>query len=213
MVKLYTEAPHKASAARSIFSLVLVLVSLERLQEGEKILREYCGQCSDEQNQLMTQLIKGCQNQDEEMVQKSLENSIFPCLRSDYKVVFETIEQIFMPNFGKVDQNEVNRKESKAVSIQTSVENVKKIGNENQLLVKPTLVRRSTVGAFEPSELEKSRLENLHPANMAPVHVDVTGFDAVEPRFSGMTIDQWREYKKHHLERNETIGEFDYETE
>ena len=214
MVKLYLEAPHKASAARSVFSLVLVLVSLERIQEGEKIIREYGGQCSDEQNHLMNQLIKGCQNSNEEMVQKSLKNSLFPCLRCDYKIVFETIEEIYMPNIGNLeDNNELGRKESKAVSIQTSVENVKKSADENQTSKKPSLVRRSTVGAFEPSELEKSRLENLHPATMAPVHMDVTGFDAVEPRFSGMTIDQWREFKKHHLEKCETIGEFDCETE
>jgi hypothetical protein len=37
---------------------------------------------------------------------------------------------------------------------------------------------------------------NLNPASSAAAYVDVTGVDPLQPKFMGMTTDQWREYKR-----------------
>ena len=222
LIRLYLEAPHKASAGRSILSLILILVSLERISEADKVSREYGGQCCDDQNGLIDTLLKGCEKSDGHMVKAALENQYFSCLRSDYKDVFDNVEKYYMadlPEIEKEDETEMVRKPSTAIAIQTSIENVRKMTPEHSLdlgnkpFKPPPLERSKTLPAFDGNELEKSRLENLHPANMAAVYGDVTGFDPVEPRFVGMTIDQWREYKKYNLSRNSIIEEFEFDDE
>ena len=223
LIRLYLEAPHKASAGRSILSLILILVSLERITEADKMSREYGGQCCDEQNVLIDTLLKGCEKSDGLMVKTALENQYFSCLRSDYKDVFDNVEKYYMANLPEIENEdemtEMVRRPSTAIAIQTSIENVKKmtpvhsVDLENKPFKPPPLERSKTLPAFDANELEKSRLENLHPANMAAVYGDVTGFDPVEPRFVGMTIDQWREYKKYNLSRNSIIEEFEFDDE
>ena len=214
LIRLYLEAQHKPSAGRSILSLTLILVSLERISEADKVSREFHGQCNDDQIGLIDTLLKGCEKSDGNMVKTALENPCFSCLKSDYKDVFDKVEKAYMPNL-EVDEDE--KRKSSAVAIQTSIENVRKMTPEHSLDLEtkrfkpPPLERSKTLPTFDATELEKNRLVNLHPANMAAVYGDVTGFDPMEPRFVGMTIDQWREFKKYNLENNSTIDEYEFD--
>jgi hypothetical protein len=62
------EAGHKPSTGRSVLGLVLLLVGLHRLEEAEKVAREFGNYCSLEQNLAIEQLLAGCEHGDPHMV-------------------------------------------------------------------------------------------------------------------------------------------------
>ena len=44
--------------------------------------------------------------------------------------------------------------------------------------------------------LESHMATNLGPSTTDGAYADVTGYDPVQPKFYGMTTEQWREYKR-----------------
>ena len=66
--------------------------------------------------------------------------------------------------------------------------------------------RAQTLAFIDVSDVEQNRPENLCASTMANGYVDVTGFDLVEPKFKGMTPDQWREHKRAQAEAENELG-------
>ena len=60
----FQEANHKPSFGRSVLSTALILISLNRIAEAEKINREYGSQCTNEQSSAICHLIRGCEKDD-----------------------------------------------------------------------------------------------------------------------------------------------------
>ena len=55
------------------------------------------------------------------------------------------------------------------------------------------------------NDVEQNAAENLLVSKVEAAYVDVTGFELLEPKFMGMTPDQWREHKRNIASENETL--------
>ena len=78
----------------------------------------------------------------------------------------------------------------------TSIENKKKRFSQK---------RAQTLAYIDVNNVEQNAPENLHVTNVGLGYVDVTGFDLLEPKFMGMTPDQWREHKRNIASENEML--------
>lgn len=65
--------------------------------------------------------------------------------------------------------------------------------------------RAQTLAYIDVNNVEQNAPENLHVTNVGLGYVDVTGFDLMEPKFMGMTPDQWREHKRNIASENEML--------
>lgn len=66
--QLSQEAGHKLGTGFNTLGLVMILVSLERYPEAEKVTREYGNYCSPEQILAMEKLVSGCEQRDQALV-------------------------------------------------------------------------------------------------------------------------------------------------
>ena len=130
------------------------------------------------------------------MVAKALKSKTLAIQQSELRKIFEDIAQKY-PLSTSVSETSI---EIGPIRKSTTNSIALKNPETEKVKTKPSFKRSQTLSAFELTRLNCHRAENLTPENLSKAHLDVTGFDVIEPRFVGMTSDQWREFKRNEAE-------------
>jgi len=96
--QLSQEAGHKLGTGFNTLGLVMILVSLERYPEAEKVTREYGNYCSPEQILAMEKLVSGCEQRDQALLHTALNTDCVTSLKAThFNSVLESITKFMVP--------------------------------------------------------------------------------------------------------------------
>ena len=229
LIQLYQEANQITSFGRSVLCSVLLCICAQNFVHGQKIAREYGNNCKSEQNEALLQLLEGCEKDDKEQIQSALNLEAFATLKFEVKKVFETLESNYKIDMkSSRNENESNEEDNelKMAKYEPHLEVIQENKEFNPPPKDSEPDNSSTAncpgdfldtGGFNASrkwsfnrsatiaEIRTAKTSDLMSKN-ACIHTDVTGIDDMDPKFKGMTPDQWREMKR---AAEQSFGSFD----